>query len=124
MGPGHIHWSIKALKEDRGGIRSRLRTTYAENAIPPASPWLGNKAPGPVYVAPVEKNGGLTLSFKAEPDARWRVIQVRKGNNWSTLRMIPAAQETIQLENAPSEVAIRHISPSGMISIPTVLKKQ
>jgi len=49
---------------------------------------------------------------------------VRKGNNWSTLRMIPAAQETIQLENAPSEVAIRHIGPSGMISIPTVLKKQ
>lgn len=124
MGPGHIHWSIKAIKEDRGGLRSRLKTAYAENAIPPASPWLGNGAPGPVYVAPVEKNGGLTLSFKPAPDARWRVIQVKEGSSWKTMRRIPASQEVYQFSKAPSEVAIRNVGPTGMISIPTVLKRQ
>lgn len=124
MGPGHIHWSIKALKEDRGGIRARLRSSYAENAIPPASPWLGNKAPSPVYVAPIEEGGGLTLAFKPTADARWRVIQVKEGGSWKTLRMVPASQESIKLGKAPSEVAIRHVGPSGMLSIPTVLKRQ
>lgn len=123
-GPGHIHWSIKALKEDRGGIRAKLRSTYAENAIPPASPWLGSAAPDPVYAAPIEENGGLKLLFKPATNARWRIIQVKSGRNWTTLRAIPAGQESFQLAKAPEGVAIRHVSATGMLSIPTVLIKK
>jgi len=124
MGPGHIHWSIKAIKEDRGGLRAKLRSTYAEVAIPPASPWLGSTQPEPVHVAPVEENGGLTLSFKSAPSARWRVIQVKEGRGWSTQRLIPASQEVYRLNKAPAEVSIRHVSPTGILSVPTVLRKQ
>ncbi|MEM9017725.1 MAG: family 10 glycosylhydrolase, partial [Verrucomicrobiota bacterium] len=124
IGPGHIHWSIKAIKEDRGGLRGRLRSTYAENALPPASPWLGSDAPNPVYVAPIEENGGLTLAFKPESTARWRLIQVREGNSWKTLRLIPAGQERFQLSSPPRELAIRHVGPTGILSVPTVLRKQ
>lgn len=124
MGPGHVHWSIKAIKEDRGGLRSRLRTAYAETAIPPASPWLGSKAPEPVYVAPVEEKGGLTLAFKPAQSARWRVVQVKDGRGWKTLRRFPASQEVFRLEQVPSEVAIRNVGPTGILSVPTVLKKR
>jgi uncharacterized lipoprotein YddW (UPF0748 family) len=35
--PGHIHWSMKALMQNRGGIADKLRTgPYAEKALPPA----------------------------------------------------------------------------------------
>lgn len=123
-GPGHIHWSIEALKNNRGGVREKLRGYYAETAIPPASPWLGSAAPEPVYVAPQEVGGKLQLSFKSEPGARWRVIQVQEGNSWTTLRLIPAAQESFQFQSAPKAIAFRHVSASGMLSIPTVLVRQ
>ncbi len=123
-GPGHLHWSIEALRKDRGGLRAKLRESYADGAIPPASPWLGPGAPGPVYVAPSETNQGLHLTFKPEPSARWRVVQVQNGNQWATLRLLPAAQETLQINGTPAAVAIRHVSPTGMLSVPTVLARQ
>jgi uncharacterized lipoprotein YddW (UPF0748 family) len=123
-GPGHLHWSIEAIKKDRGGLRDKLRSAYAENALPPASPWLGSSAPGPVFVAPSEEGGNLTLTFKSAPEARWRVIQLREGNRWTTLRAIPAAQETFRIEGNPAAVAIRHVSPTGILSIPTVLARR
>ncbi len=123
-GPGHLHWSIEAIRKDRGGLCARLRDLYAENALPPASPWLGSAPPAPVFVAPIETGNGLQLLFKPEPDARWRVIQVRNGNSWTTLRLVPASQNSVQLPHAPAAVAIRHVGPSGMLSVPTVLQKQ
>lgn len=123
-GPGHIHWSIGALKQDRGGLREKLKSVYAETSIPPASPWLGTSAPDPVYVAPIENGQGLQLLFKPSQNARWRLIQVKEGNSWVTLRRIPASQESFQLNKAPSAVAIRHIGPTGVLSIPTVLARQ
>lgn len=124
MGAGHIHWSIKAIKEDRGGLRGRLQSAYAETAIPPASPWLGSNAPDPVYVAPVREKGGLTLNFKPGANARWKVIQVKEGRNWVTLRRFPAGQSIYRFEKEPEEVSIRHISATGMLSVPTVLRRQ
>jgi len=123
-GPGHVHWSIKAIKEDRGGLRAKLRTAYAGGAIPPSSPWLGNTAPSPVYVAPGIANGGVDLSFKSADDARWRVIQVRKGSSWTTLPMIPGGQETYRLSSTPDEIAFRNVGNTGILSVPTVLKLQ
>ena len=114
----------EAIKKDRGGLRAKLRTAYAENAIPPASPWLGSTAPGPVFVAPAEQGGNLHLTFKPEPAARWRVIQVKNGSSWATLRLLPAAQDSIQLSSAPATVAIRHVGPTGILSVPTILARQ
>lgn len=124
MGPGHIHWSIKAIKEDRGGLRSRLKSSYAETAIPPASPWLGKRAPEPVYVAPILESGGIKLSFKPSETARWRLIQVKDGRGWRTLRRIPASQDTYRLDRPYGEFAIRNVGPTGMLSIPTVLRQR
>ncbi len=123
-GPGHLHWSIEAIRKDRDGLRSKLRSTYADTALPPASPWLGSASPSPVYVAPVEQKGGLQLLFKPAPDARWRVIQVKNGNSWITLRAIPASQESFQFSTAPATVAIRNMSPTGILSIPTILARK
>jgi len=123
-GPGHIHWSIKALKEDSGGLRAKLKSVYSENAIPPASPWLGNSRPDPVYVAPIEENGALTLLFKASTNARWRVIQVKNGNTWTTMRAIPASQESYAIAKAPDAISIRHLGPTGVLSVPTVLQRK
>ncbi|MBP82947.1 MAG: hypothetical protein CMO61_03765 [Verrucomicrobiales bacterium] len=124
MGPGHIHWSIKAIKEDRDGLRGILQSAYSEVAIPPATPWNGSNQPSPVYVAPIVEGNALTLSFNPANDARWRLIQVKNGSKWTTLRLMPAKESSYQITERPDEVAIRHVSPSGFLSIPTILKRQ
>ena len=124
MGPGHIHWSIKAIKDDRDGLRGKLRSAYAETAIPPATPWNGSGQPSPVYVAPIEEGNGLALSFKPASDARWRLIQVKDGNRWTTLRLMPASESIYKMPKRPDEVAIRHVSATGVLSVPTILKRQ
>ena len=70
-----------------------------------------------------EKNG-LTLNFKPGANARWKIIQIKDGRNWVTLRRIPASQSIYRIDKEPEEVAIRHVSATGMLSIPTVLRRQ
>ncbi len=125
-GAGHIHWSIGALKKDRGGLLRELPGAYGKVAIPPASPWLGSRPPSPTYVALAEEAEGLHLSFKMASDVRWRVIQIRqsKGGSWETLRMIPGSQETYRFGKAPAEIAIRSLGNTGLPSRPTVLKRR
>ncbi|MEM7699164.1 MAG: family 10 glycosylhydrolase [Verrucomicrobiota bacterium] len=125
LGAGHLHWSIDAILTNQGGLRDRLRSTYAEVAIPPASPWLGSAAPSPAYVA-VEpgENGGTMLYFKETSDAQWRLIQVREGRKWTTLRLLPASIEGFPLKNTPDQISVRHVSATGMLSVPTVFKKR
>ena len=40
---GHIHFSMAALMQNRGGIADRLKTLYAVPARVPDSPWLPRK---------------------------------------------------------------------------------
>jgi len=126
LGAGHIHWSFSAIKEDRGGLRKLLGQSYAVTAVPPASPWLGSSPPEGVYVAPDSEDGALHLSFKPDAEARWRLIQVREkpGSDWITLRLVPATQETYRLEGRPYQIAFRHVSRTGILSVPTVLQKR
>ena len=37
---GHVHFSIKALRDNYGGVTDLLREAYADPAIVPATPWL------------------------------------------------------------------------------------
>jgi uncharacterized lipoprotein YddW (UPF0748 family) len=42
---GHIHFSMKALMENRGGVADLLRGRYVESAANPAAMWLDARAP-------------------------------------------------------------------------------
>ncbi len=125
-GTGHVHWSFEAIKKNKGGLASKLGSTYASAAIPPASPWLGSKAPTPSYTAPVMVEGGVSLQFQAADDIRWRIVQSRdsKSGSWKTHRMIPGGQSSYKISGTPAEIAIRSVSNSGIASAPTVLGKR
>lgn len=127
QGAGHVHWSIKALRENRDGIRDKLASVYGGSvAIPPASPWLGSVEPSGCYVAPEELADGVRLRFKPAEDARWRLIQIRreKGGEWVSLRLIPGGQDEFHLKEKPGEIALRNVSATGILSRPTVLGRK
>ena len=54
--PGHIHWNLSALVEDRDGIVGALQAgPYREGALVPASPWLAGEVPGPLEEVSIEE---------------------------------------------------------------------
>ncbi len=90
---GNIHFSMIALSENRKGIGDRLRgTVYAEPALPPASPWLGNQPPQPPRASIQRaRSGELVISWEnsVRDDVRVWVLHFRRDNRWS-MRVIPA----------------------------------
>jgi len=84
-GPGNVHFSMKALMENRGGIADALVTgPYGEPALVPPSPWLDDKAPDAPRVHVAVDGDDLIVSWEPrgkEEVFRW-VVYVKQGKNW------------------------------------------
>lgn len=83
-GPGHVHFSMKAIMQDFGGIRKVLETPYRDPALVPPSPWLDAVAPSAPLVDVAQEEGTLTIMWDHETPGevfRW-VVGVQRGNNW------------------------------------------
>ncbi len=102
---GHIHFSLKALMRDRGGLATALQQrSYARPALVPPTPWLTHGQPAPA--APVLRRdpaGALQLA-SADGRAPWRwAVWWRCGGQWclealpgsATPRHAPAADAVL-----------------------------
>jgi len=103
---GNVHFSMKALMQNSGGVSDLLSRkpaanvqagAYAEPALVPASPWLDGRAPG----RPSVTAGGGRLSWKpsgSEPVWLW-AVQLRSEGRWRTV-VLPAAVTEYALPSA------------------------
>jgi len=110
--PGHIHFSMVALMQDRDGLATALqRGPYAEPALVPATPWLDARVPA----APTLRAEGSALHIEpgaAEvPVARWALWR-RIGGQWR-FAVLPGAARTLALDGA-DRVALAAISRTGV----------
>ena len=84
---GNVHFSMKALQHNWGGLGDLLAQVYATPALVPGSPWLDDDAP-PAPEATVTV-GSSEFDVRIEPavgdTAKW-VVQVQYGRQW-TLQM-------------------------------------
>jgi len=82
--PGNVHFSMKALLDNRGGIADSLVAgPYRTQALVPLSPWLDDKAPAaPIIDASVEGEN-LVISWKPgkEDVFRW-IVYIEQGGVW------------------------------------------
>ncbi len=106
--PGHIHFSIKAFQQNRGGLAESLPKIYAEPALTPAMPWLKTdgrlRAP---RVASAQVDGGqvqLELDTRRTGAARWVSVQRWNGSRWST-QIFPAHEATLSFADVAAEDA-------------------
>lgn len=91
---GNIHFSIKALAGNAGGLADELRTkTYAAPALVPASPWIKQPVPPrPALTWTSAPDGTLNIGWDgSEPPWLW-VIRARCGE--ATSRLILPGHET------------------------------
>ena len=77
---GHIHFSMAALMDDRGGVGTRVQAAYAGAALVPATPWLGAASPA----APDVKREGsdIVVSAAAGQAAAWFALWQRQRGDW------------------------------------------
>ena len=131
-GPGHSHWSVSALMEDRDGVRAKLKGgPYQEVALIPESAWLAGRGAVPVpTISAAEAENGVRLEWKlgdgADPGSvRWWVVQTKGAGNagWSIAKVLPRGVSSLALRGTPSLVAVRSVDGAGRVSAAACLQK-
>jgi hypothetical protein len=116
---GNIHFSMKAIMEERPGLVPVLKELYAEPALVPASPWLDETRPAKPQASYDASSRTLKLTATSdEPVARW-VVQTQSSEKWRTM-ILPATQgegEDLLREGKKKLVSrpVRYSSGSVMI---------
>ncbi len=123
---GNVHFSMKALMHNYGGIADRLKQgPYAEPALVPASPWLGEEKPAKPADAATAKEDRITITLKlSSGDQRpWQwAVREQLPSGWKT-KIVPGVEQTLALpatgDGRPTAVVVSTISRLGVESDPT-----
>jgi uncharacterized lipoprotein YddW (UPF0748 family) len=78
---GNIHFSMRPLMHNTGGVADALAGAYAEPALVPASPWLDDRPPAKPTVT--RDGQELRITPTGEP-VRLFVVRTRTGDKWET----------------------------------------
>jgi uncharacterized lipoprotein YddW (UPF0748 family) len=82
---GVIHFSMKALLQNAGGVADELKKTYAEPALVPETPWLATgQPPAPPQVSHETRGGNRVIRVTAPAGSRFIVVRTSENNRWST----------------------------------------
>ena len=96
---GAIHWSISSVIRNTKLANALIESSYKKDALVPASPWLGNKAPDASLVQKENTNTKWKISWThAHPEKifRW-VVYTQYGNSW-TYQIVNRNDRFIDLE--------------------------
>ena len=100
---GHIHFSMAALMDDRGGVGALVQALNAGAALVPATPWLGATPPA----APLLQRQREHVVVSAAPGepAQWFAVWQRQRGAWR-LALRPAQEPLrIALDDTAAVVA-------------------
>ena len=119
---GHIHWSMKALRQNRGGIISSLaKQSYTSAALVPPMPWISSKRPpSPVLRASGGRNGTVAKWSPVQGVSKY-AVQARYGRNWFTVYVLPASSTSVTLQGSPDAIAVSSVDRYGTTSTPSVI---
>jgi len=123
---GNIHWSMRTLEQNRGGITDALaKEVYNEPALVPASPWLDPVPPEPPNLAVEHERGsGTKLAWQptGSKTVQLWVLQTQASNTWTTT--VFSAKDRSCLNNSNFHaIALTAIDRCGNASRPTVLER-
>jgi len=117
---GHIHWSVKSLVHDRGGIATLLAHTYTQPSAIPPMPWLSNRAPAAPGVSATLQGADTVVRWVPDGSAAKIAVQARVGPAWRTVRILPASATSITLPRADA-IAVTALDRFGNASAPKTL---
>lgn len=112
---GHIHWSARSLVTNRGGIGTRLASTYTQPAAVPPMPWINNRAPSAPGVSAVLTTNGTAVSWIPDASAAKIAVQAKTGGTWRTAAIVPASRKSLTIPRADA-IAITALDRYGNAS--------
>ena len=121
---GHVHWSMKALLQNRGGISSYLaKNTYTTAALVPPMPWISKTHPPTPTVRANASRGNTTIRWTPVRGAAKYAIQARYGRHWYTVKILHASNTSVTLAGTPDAIAVSSVDRYGTTSNPQVLRR-
>ncbi len=122
---GHLHWSVKGLTRNQGGISNLLsRGAYSQPALVPPMPWINQKAPGRPAASASGGGGSVRITLQSGDRATARyAIQGRFGGHWRMLRVVPAGAKSTDIPAVPDAIAVSAVDRFGNVSPPVVLAR-
>lgn len=120
LAAGHVHFSMKALMNDRGGVATLLKMgAYDAPALAPALPWLPAPAVGaPRLVAVGNTRVAIDPAQAAPSVARWAVWR-RQGGAWR-LAVLGPQERSIDAAGADA-VAVAAVDRAGNLGPNAIL---
>jgi Glycosyl hydrolase-like 10 len=89
---GNVHFSMKPILNNTGGVADQIAKAYRAPALVPASPWLGKPAAllrPKVSFRDVTEGRQMRIEPPKGADVRLYVVRTRKGEKW-TVQVKPA----------------------------------
>ena len=122
---GHLHWSVKGLLQNRGGISNMLaKKEYAQPALVPPMPWLSQKAPGRPAASAAGTGSGVRVNIQSGDRSTARyAVQARFGNQWRMAKVVSSGTRAVDVAGLPDAVAVSAVDRFGNTSAPVVLAR-
>jgi len=117
---GHIHWSVKSLVKNQGGIATRLANTYTRPAAIPPMPWVSSKSPAAPGVSASIQENGTFVSWQPDSSTAKIAVQGKIGGTWRTIQIAPSGSKGITIPRADA-IAVTALDRFGNASPPKVL---
>jgi uncharacterized lipoprotein YddW (UPF0748 family) len=115
---GNVHFSMKPLMQNRGGISDLLpKDVYNHPALVPSSPWLDNTPPEKPDLSIVNASANKIL-LKWQPTGKQQVwlwvVQTKTGNDWKT-EILPVEKTSISISNhGVEDIAVSGVTRYGI----------
>lgn len=126
---GEIHWSIKALLQNRQQLSDQLKSgPYAQKALVPSYPWLDRSPPHPpkVSLGTVGRGGGMLLAWDphgSDPIGQW-LVQIKQEGRWHTEVFHGALRScSLPAHAMPEALSVCAVDRCGNVSAPMVLER-
>ncbi|GAA5494856.1 hypothetical protein Rhal01_01020 [Rubritalea halochordaticola] len=119
---GHVHWSMKSLMQNRGGISKDLKkSAYLAPALVPPMPWLSKSTPSLPSISATLQGNTTLVRWQPVRDASKYAVQARYGKDWHSISVTYASG--INLKGSPDAIAVSSVDRFGNTSQPFVISK-
>jgi uncharacterized lipoprotein YddW (UPF0748 family) len=117
---GNVHFSMKALLRNSGGVADEIAKAYRDPALVPASPWLGKAPPAPPKI---ERSGNAVRITSADKGVRLHVVRALTGGKWH-VEIVPAGEgaREVPLPGKTGKVVVTSIDRVGLESEQSLLE--
>jgi len=124
---GHLHFSMVALARNREGLADRLRSgPYAQDALPPATPWLGEPAPGlPRVTLEAAAANATWLRWQLRDGPPWRhaVLHQHRAGRWQASHLPVPGEASARLADDADRAELCGIGRTGLQGPPARLAR-